>query len=145
MKEVKNVQSKRNLLVPILIVVIIILVLVLAYGIYSGIKTREDINFLNNELNMLSQENQNLIEKNDRLDTDILNLASQRDALQKNYDLLYQDVQKIYKSCPTENACKGRFPGVSWSCNNVGDDTIDPSHICICDSSCNLKATPIKN
>lgn len=69
------------------------------------------------------------------------NLQTKISDLELKYDLLKQDVAKIYKTCLTENACKGHYPGVSWYCNNVGDEVSDYSHICVCDSACNLNAT----
>jgi cell division protein FtsL len=129
MKKSDTTKSKKSILVTILIIIIVILAIILGYYIYSGYKLKTEINSLNNQISQLSEERDNL---NSELST-----------LQKKYDLLNQDVQKIYKSCPKENACKGRFPGVSWYCNNVGDETDNPSHICICDSSCNMKATQI--
>lgn len=113
-----------------LVSVIIILLLILGYGFYTGIKVKAMINSLNSEVTQLTTEKEGL--------------NSQLSSLQKNYDLLKQDVAKIYKTCIIENACKGRYPGVTWYCNNVGDEVNDPSHTCICDASCKLNATEIK-
>jgi hypothetical protein len=57
------------------------------------------------------------------------------------------DLKELEKTCPTSNACKGRFPGISWKCNNVGDlaDSATASHTCICTSDCILNITQIKN
>ena len=124
-------KKKVNLFVIILISVIIILSLILSYGVYTGIKVKAVIISLNSDITRLTQEK--------------TELNSQIDSLQKKYDLLTQDVAKIYKTCMVENACKGRYPGVSWYCNNVGDEVADSSHICVCNSSCNLNATQIIN
>jgi outer membrane murein-binding lipoprotein Lpp len=120
---------KKNVIVIILISIIVILLAVLGYGVYGGLKARAMINSLQSNINGLNAD------KND--------LTNKLDILQGKYDLLEQDVAKIYKGCMKENACKGRFPSVSWYCNNVGDEVSDPSHICVCDSSCNLNATQI--
>jgi outer membrane murein-binding lipoprotein Lpp len=117
-------KERGKLLVIILVSVIIILCCILAYGFYTGIKVKAEINRLN-------AENQGL--------------NAQLDSLTKSYDLLKDDVAGIYKTCMTENACKGRYPNVRWYCNNVGDEVSDPSHICVCDSSCNLNATEIQH
>jgi cell division protein FtsB len=131
-----NPKERKSIIVTILISVIVILVLILGYGVYSGFKVKAAIEELNNMNSQLNAENQ-------QLKTDFNSLHDEKDILQKKYDMLYQDVQNIYKSCITQNACKGRFPGVSWFCNNVGDEVSDPSHTCICDSSCNLKTTQL--
>lgn len=128
MKKGKS-EDKKNKVVYILITAIIILILGLgleAYMLRLTVLELSDSNSMNNQLNMEKQE-----------------LISDLKSLQDDYSLLYQDVQEIYKSCINEGACRGRFPGVSWYCNNVGDETNNPSHICSCDSSCNLKATEI--
>jgi len=129
MKKRDNVNERKSILVTMLISIIVILVLILGYGVYTGLRVRAEINSLYSQIGQLSE---------DKAD---LNLKL--DSLQGKYDLLYQDVQKIYRGCIAENACKGRFPGVSWYCNNVGDETSNPSHICVCNSSCQLNATEI--
>lgn len=115
-------KEMNKTLIIILISVIVILGCVLAYEIYTGIQIKEE----NNQLTIQNQ-----------------NLTSQLDKLQKGYDLLKDDVAEIYKTCITQNICKGHYPGVRWYCNNVGDEVSDPSHICVCDSSCSLVATQI--
>jgi hypothetical protein len=112
-----------------LISVIIVLLGILAYGVYTGMKVKAELINLNSQISTLVNE------KNE--------LTSKVDSLQQKDDLLLQDVAKIYKTCMNENACKGRYPNISWYCNNVGDEVSDPSHICVCDSSCNLNATAI--
>jgi cell division protein FtsL len=136
MKKSDNTKSSKSILVTILIIIIVILAIILGYCIYAGYKLKAEISSLNNQLSQLSEEKNNLVSERDNLRTDF-------DNLQKKYDMLNQDVQKIYKSCFRENACKGRFPGVSWYCNNVGDETDNPSHICVCDVSCDMNATQI--
>ncbi|MCX6750873.1 MAG: hypothetical protein NTZ83_05425 [Candidatus Pacearchaeota archaeon] len=132
-----NTKERRSILIIILVSIIVILLIILGYGVYTGFKVKTMIISLDNQVAQLSAEKNNLISERDTLHAD-------KDILQQKYDLLYQDVQNIYKSCITQNACKGRFPGVRWYCNNVGDEVNDPSHICICDSSCNLKTTEIQ-
>jgi hypothetical protein len=111
-------------LIIILISVIIILVLILGYGFYTGMRVKAELENLHSQINQLS---------------------SDKDVLQNKYNLLEQDVAKIYKTCMNQNACKGRFPNVSWYCNNVGDESsyAMASHVCICDASCNLNLTQI--
>lgn len=115
-------MAEKKVLVIVLVSIIIILCCILAYGVYTGFKVKAEINKLNSE-------NQNL--------------TLQLKSLQDDYDLLIDDVAEIYKTCLTENACKGRYPGISWYCNNVGDEVDDPSHVCVCDSSCSLSAKEI--
>jgi hypothetical protein len=113
-----------SILTIILISIIVILLAILAYGLYTGFRVKAMINSLT-------------LEKN--------NLTNQLSALQEKYNLLQQDVANIYKTCLRDNACKGRFPNVSWYCNNVGDeaDLSNASHICVCDSKCDLNLTAI--
>lgn len=124
-------EKSVSKLTIVLISVIIILVGVLIYGVYSGFRVKTMI------ASMQTQISQLVGEKN--------NITSQLDILQNKYNLLQQDVAKIYKTCLRDNACKGRFPNVSWYCNNVGDDAdySIASHICICDVRCDLIATPL--
>ena len=110
-------QKSVSKLTIFLILVVVILSGILAYGVYTGIKVKEELINLNSQINRLNEE---------------------KDVLQKKYDLMVGDVAEIYKTCMKENVCKGRYPNVSWYCNNVGDETGNPSHTCICDSSCNL-------
>jgi cell division protein FtsB len=122
-------MEKGNKTAIILISIIILLGIVLIYGAYTGFKVKAEINNLNFQISQLVSE------KN--------SLTSDLDALQKKYDLLKDDVFQLKKSCLTENACKGHFPGVRWYCNNIGDEVNNPSHTCVCDNSCNLNATSI--
>ncbi len=116
-------MKEKKVLTWILISVIVILSCILVYGVYTGFRVKAEIARLN-------EEN--------------LNLTSQLSSIWKQYNLLKDDVAKIYKTCITQNICKGHYPGVSWYCNNVGDEAVsNPSHICVCDSSCNLNATQI--
>ncbi len=116
-------KDRSKIIIIILASVILVLLCLLGYGVYTGFKVKAEINRLNNE-------NQNL--------------NSQLNELQGKYGLLVDDVAKIYKTCINENVCKGHYPNVSWYCNNVGDEAItNPSHICVCDSSCQLNATEI--
>jgi hypothetical protein len=121
---------KTKTLIIILISVIVILLAILIYGVYTGFKAKAIINSMQTEINQLNQ--------------DKIDLNSQLKSLQNQYNLLQQDVAKIYKGCIKENACKGHYPGVRWYCNNVGDEVTDHSHTCVCDSGCNLNATEIK-
>ena len=119
-------QTKNKILISVIVVLSIILI----YGVYTGFKVRTELNNLNSQIVQLKDEKESLQNKITELES-------------KN-NLLTQDVAKIYKTCMTENVCKGRFPSVSWYCNNIGDEVADYSHICVCDSSCNLNATQVK-
>ncbi|MFA5953842.1 MAG: hypothetical protein WC812_04580 [Candidatus Pacearchaeota archaeon] len=118
---------------PVIILAILATIFLVASILlfFDRINLNREINSLMNDKTILSSEKESL--------------QSNISDLQLKYNLLEQDVAEIYKSCMTQNVCKGRFPGVSWYCNNVGDEVSDYSHICICDSSCNLNATKIKN
>jgi hypothetical protein len=131
-------KKRGNILVIVLIAVIIILAGILAYGVYTGVRVKAELARLNGDIQGLTSEKQNLIAENDRISSDLK-------ALRVNYDLLVKDVAKVYKTCINENVCKGHYPSVSWYCNNVGDEVSNPSHICVCDSACNLNATEINN
>jgi hypothetical protein len=122
-------KERGKIITIILLVIIFILVAILCYGIYTGFRVKAEINSLQSQIQQLNADNSQLTEE--------------KDNLQKNYDLLVKDVANIYKTCMKENTCKGRYPGISWLCNNVGDEVSDPSHTCSCDSSCNLKATQL--
>jgi len=125
-------QKSVSKLTIVLISIIIILLGVLGYGVYTGFRVKAELANLNSQIRNLVDE------KND--------LTSQLDLLQKNYNLLKDDVFELEKSCLSENACRGHFPNVRWYCNNVGDETnVNPSHVCICDSACSLNITEIKN
>jgi predicted nuclease with TOPRIM domain len=122
-------KKEGSKLVPILIIIIVILAGILIYGVYTGMKVKEEFRNLNSQIsNLVSEKN---------------NLTSQLDSLQGKYNLLKDDVFEMKKSCLSENACKGRFPGVRWYCNNVGDEVSNYSHICVCDNACNLNVTAI--
>jgi hypothetical protein len=118
---------KKNVTVIMLVSVIVVLSAVLVYGVYTGIRVRTIINSLNSQIEQLSEEKENLI--------------VQLNTLTVKYGLLQDDVFQLKKSCITQNVCWGHFPGVRWYCNNVGDAVDNPSHICVCDSNCNLNAT----
>ncbi len=124
-------MKKRNPLIIILISVIIILLIILSYGVYTGIKVKAGIKSLQSEITQLTEERNNL--------------SAQFNSLYDKYNLLEQDVAKIYKTCIKDNICKGHFPSVSWYCNNVGDEAeySIASHICFCDDKCDLNITAI--
>ena len=120
---------KKNVMTIVLVSIIVILSLILIYGVYTGFKVKAAIR-------TLESDKSQLIYERDQCKTEVQSLNSE-------LSLLQEDVVKIYKGCILENACKGRYPGVRWYCNNVGDEVSNPSHICVCDSSCNLNATQI--
>lgn len=126
-------MKKENLI----IVVLVILAVALAFVAY---REYNETNNLNEKISGLEDERSQLINERESL------ILENKDTMDKLF-LLEQDVAKIYKTCINENACKGRYPGVSWYCNNVGDqaESITASHTCQCDVSCQLNATQIKN
>ena len=113
----------------IVIGLVLLLILVACYEFYVINVLKNEVNDLNN--NLFSTQNQ------------LNQISKDKEDLNVKYGLLTQDVAEIYKGCIKDNACKGRYPNVSWYCNNVGDEVSDPSHICKCDSSCNLVAKQI--
>ena len=115
----------------VLISIIILLLAVLGYGFYTGFRVKAIINSLQTQVQQLTAERDDL--------------RIQIDSLHNQYNLLEQDVAKIYKTCMRENVCKGHFPLVSWYCNNVGDeaDYSIASHVCFCDNRCDLNITAI--
>lgn len=96
-------------------------------------------------------QNTNLNSQNDDLESQNAQIRDEREqcrtevqGLNSKLSMLTDDVAKIYKTCITDNVCKGHYPGVRWNCNNVGDETnVNPSHVCVCDSACNLNITQI--
>lgn len=122
-------MEKRGFIKKILLVAVIVLAILLV--------------IFYNKVSNLSSENQGLRSENDALLTERGQLKDNITSLQLELDRLKADVASIYKTCITNNACKGRYPNVRWNCNNVGDEVSDPSHTCVCDSSCNLNATAI--
>lgn len=101
---------------------------------------------------MLYNKNKELELNNSQLNTDKNKAVSDMEQCRVDLEekkseltMLNQDVSNIYKGCITDNVCKGHFPNIRWYCNNVGDETKEnPSHICVCDSSCSLNITEIK-
>ena len=88
-------------------------------------------------------ERDNFLQEKEELLDEREGLRSEIDSLNSELDLLKDDLLRMSKSCISEGICRGRFPNVSWYCNVVGDEVSDPSHICYCDSSCNIKITEI--
>ena len=124
---------KKSKTTIILVSIIVILLLILVYGVFQGFKVRAAIN------NLQSSNAQLIAEKDE--------LRSQMDSLQDRYHLLEMDISKIYKTCPYENECKGRFPMISWYCNENGDyspDTANAPYICVCNMDCQLNKTPVQ-
>lgn len=115
----------------ILVSVIVILAGTLVYGVYTGFKVKAELGRLNGEITDLTTE------KND--------MMTKMSECEDKYHLMEMDISKIYKTCPYENACKGRFPGISWYCNDKGDyspDNANAPYICVCDADCKITLTP---
>jgi len=120
----------------------VLIVLIVLAGVLAGFLYNQNVNLLskNNQLEadkaQLNSEKLQVIDEREQCRTEMQSLNSQLTMLQ-------EDVSKIYRGC-IQGACKGHYPGVRWNCNNVGDETnVNPSHVCICDSGCNLNATEI--
>lgn len=127
-------------------IVIGVLVILLLIGVIA-------IFVFYNQNNQLKLRNTNLESDRAQLSSDKEALLSERDSLraelqkvQSKNQMLESDVSSLYKTCITDNICKGHYPGISWKCNNIGDFAEDSvaSHTCICDQNCKLNATEIK-
>jgi len=123
-------MKKESVIIGVLVILLIILAVIIFIFYNKNVE--------------LGRDNQDLINTNSNLLQEKDNLNNKIAEKDSELSMLQQDVEKIYKSCIAQNACKGHFPGIRWNCNNVGDETnINPSHVCVCDSSCNLNATEI--
>jgi len=120
-------------------IIIVLAVLAVIFGIlaYIGYNETKELDSqviqLNADKEQLFNDKENALIENKKI----------RDELQ----LLNEDVAEIYKSCITQNACKGHFPGIRWYCNDVGDAVSDmtlASHLCECDNVCELKTTVVQ-
>lgn len=118
-----------NKIIIILGIIIFLLLCVVGYGFYTGLKIKSEILLLK--------------EERDNFHNELNKVSEDKEDLNKKYELLLNDVAEIYKTCMTEDACRGRYPLVSWYCNNVGDEVPDPSHVCVCDNSCKLSISQI--
>ncbi len=117
------------------VIALVIVVIVLGILLYNGSMENKS---LNSEIEKVVADSEQLLkEKND--------LLLENKAVKDELDLIQKDVAKIYKTCMNENACKGRYPGISWYCNNVGDpaEISMASHLCQCTTDCQLNATQI--
>ena len=129
-------MKKENIVIGISVLFILIFCIlsIVLYRNNIALGIERD-NFLQ-EKDALSQEKEELLDEREGLRSEI-------DSLNSELDLLKDDLLRMSKSCISEGICRGRFPNVSWYCNVVGDEVSDPSHICYCDSSCNIKITEI--
>lgn len=131
-------MEKKSIVIIILSVLLITATAILIFGYFKGKELVNIINQLEQDRAKISKEKEDVISQFEQCRTNTQELNSKLSMLQ-------EDVAKIYKTCFTQNACKGRFPNIRWNCNNVGDEAnINPSHICYCDSFCNLIITEIK-
>jgi len=122
-------MDKRGIITRVLIGIILVLFIVL---VFLCIKQ----NKLSQEISDISAEKESIAQERDQI---LVEMSSVKDQLL----ILENDVRELEKSCIFDNACKGRFPGISWKCNNVGDLALEnPSHICICNADCQLTLTP---
>ena len=125
---------KKEAWIIIVLLVIVTGLLILIYLDYN------EKNKLNSEITQLNADKEQLFNEKEQI-------VLERKGLLDQLDLLKDDVAEIYKTCITQNACKGHYPGIRWYCNNVGDETTPDtaSHTCECDSSCELKLTVLRN
>lgn len=132
-------MNRSNIVIGVLIVIIIFVCTITAVGYNKNIKLTSEINKLNAKVTELDAARNSLLEERENLRTEL-------NTTQSKMKMLEEDVTKIYKSCIINNICKGRYPGIRWKCNNVGDqaDENTASHICECDASCQLNATEIQ-
>jgi uncharacterized protein YpmS len=132
-------MKKEKVIVWTLAGVILILIVLTCILYFKNVALASEREQLIQDRTQLSQEKDELISERENLRRDMESLGSE-------LDLLKEDVASIYKGCISENACKGRYPNIRWNCNNVGDEADESlaSHICVCDSSCNLNATEIR-
>ena len=131
-------MKSNNILLAVLIVVLIGAVAFAAMMYNKSHFLNSEIDRLNSLVSSLNESKSQLIQERDLLKSNLTDIRSEMQMLQ-------EDVSAIYKGCYHDNACKGHYPGVRWLCNNVGDqaDNATASHICVCDSSCQLNATAI--
>jgi len=131
-------MGKKSVIMGVLIAIIVIVCILTGVLYNKNVNLTSQNNQLEADRAQLSSDKEQILNEKEQCRTDVQNLNSKLSMLQ-------EDVSKIYKGCITQNICKGHYPGVRWNCNNVGDETnVNPSHICVCDSSCNLNATEIK-
>jgi len=132
--------DKKSIIITGILVGMIIFFCILTFILYNK------NTILNSENNQLFQERETLSQEKDVLINEREELMIKVQSLDSELLLLKEDVSNIYKSCSSQNACKGHYPGVRWICNNVGDEADEAiaSHTCVCDSSCNLSTTEIK-
>ena len=97
-----------------------------------------EISILNSDVSTLTQSNNNLISEREQCNQDIDSCKNEVRGLQETLNLLQEDVMKIKKSCLIENVCKGRFPGIRYTCNDFGEAHSDGTRLCECDDNCEV-------
>lgn len=119
-------------------IISVLLLVVISLGVMAYLGYNENIR-LNSEITRLNLDKEQLFNEKEQVLLEKKNLMDEM-------GLLKDDVAEIYKTCITQNVCKGHYPGIRWYCNNLGDETILDlaSHTCECDSSCELKLTLLK-
>jgi len=117
---------------------------IIVIAIFAAVEYSKNVK-LNIRNNQLEQDRTQISKDKEDVMAQFEQCRANTQSLNSKLSLLQEDVAKIYKTCMTQNACRGRYSNVRWNCNNVGDETnTNPSHICVCDSSCNLNITEIK-
>jgi hypothetical protein len=131
-------MEKKSIIIIVLSILLVILIIIFIFGYFKWQKLMIRNNQLEQDRAQISKDKENVIVQFEQCRTDAQNLNSK-------LKMLEEDVAKIYKGCITQNACKGKYSNIRWNCNNVGDEiNINPSHICYCDTSCNLITTEIE-
>jgi hypothetical protein len=143
-------MKKNSILLIILSILLLISLSIMILGYFRGkelvnvIKDLEKNNSITlNEKNSLSIQFERCKQDNQSLMIELSTLKENYQYLNSKLALLQEDISKIYKSCMTLDACKGKTPNIRWYCNNMGDEAENPTHICVCDSSCKLKISKI--
>jgi hypothetical protein len=127
------------------VIIGVLIVLLIGVGIFA-VMNMTKVKSLQNENAVLVDDKNKLGADNEQLMRDKEAIVDEKNNLMSELDMLKDDVFQLKKSCITENACKGHFPGIRWTCNNVGDAITGDmaSHVCVCDDLCNLTATFVK-
>jgi len=130
-------MDKKSVIIVVLLVILIVAAVVFILGYFKGQQLVGRINQLEQDRSQMSKDKEDVMAQLEQCRS-----MSQIDHSKLN--MLMEDIAYVYKTCITQNVCKGHYPNVRWNCNSVGDEiNVNPTHICVCDSSCNLNATEI--
>jgi hypothetical protein len=84
-----------------------------------------------NEKNSLSIQFERCKQDNQSLMIELSTLKENYQYLNSKLALLQEDISKIYKSCMTLDACKGKTPNIRWYCNKCDEQKSNPYLFCI--------------